>query len=327
MDILEKNYPSQTLVPIMELLQFKDCHIQLVGTGSLKSQLYPADYDFLCKVEQKYNKPDVAYDEFKKILDDIKTTNNIYFIEFKFQLKGGEKHKVLELVDFTKQTFDKYFIPNKIDYCKIDGILTINGEFKEVSVIYFFSNESIAVDKYRQILLDDQKHYYDDGKYYKSLKRLMLASKYLDTPDRNLIKLITKMFNSQVGKLYQTKNMIDAVIIFMNKYNTPADVKKIKDFLTDIGLKQIKLNDLEKLSEAYGKLIDREGLSFYKNYNVPVGHLPEYNTIKGAGEQDLQITGGGAIGDFFRMLSSGVPLPVIMYRMRKMKGQGYMRSA
>ena len=43
---------------------------------------------------------------------------------------------------------------------------------------------------YIKALLDDQKSYYDEGKYYKSLKRLLLAAKYEDPSDKNLMVLI-----------------------------------------------------------------------------------------------------------------------------------------
>lgn len=278
MDILEVKFPVQEILKIMKMLQFKDSNIKLVGTGALKSQLFPADYDFLSKVDQKYKNNITAYNEFKNILNDFDNTNNFYFVEFKFQSLDGSKFKIYDIDDFTKNTFNKNF--NNIDYCKIDGITTIRGEIKEVSCVYFFQNVSITQDQYRQILLDDQKHYYDDSKYYKSLKRIMLASKNENVPDKNFIVLISKFFNSNVGRLYELKNMIDACVIYLNKYKDKQSKQIVKNFLIDHKLKGIKLENLEKLSDVYGSLIDREGLTFYKYYKIPVGKLPKYNTIK-----------------------------------------------
>jgi hypothetical protein len=53
MDIIEKAYPKQQIISVMSILQFNHNHIQLVGTGGLKSQLYPADYDFMTKIVNK----------------------------------------------------------------------------------------------------------------------------------------------------------------------------------------------------------------------------------------------------------------------------------
>lgn len=280
MDILEVKMPIVEIIKIMKMLQFKDSDIKLVGTGALQSQLYPADYDFLSKVDQKYKKKKLVFNEFKKILNNFYNTPNFYFIEFKFQSSDGNKEKLYNIEDFTIETFNKNFNVDLIDYCKIDGITTIKGEIKEVSCVYFFSTLAITQDEYRQILLDDQKHYYDETKYYKSLKRIMLASKNVKVPDKNLIVLITKFFNSETGRLYALKNMIDACVIFLNKYKDIPAQKLVKNFLIDNKLKGVRLENLENLSDVYGSIIDREGLKFYKNYNIPVAKLPKYNTIK-----------------------------------------------
>jgi hypothetical protein len=320
MDILENNEPPQEIITIMKALQFKKCIIKLVGTGSLKSQLYPADYDFLNIVGDKY-KNNVVYNEFKKILNKLSKLKDYFFIELKFQTKDGEKTKIFNIKDYNEDLFNKAY--NNIDYMKIDGITTIKGEFKEVSCIYFLTNTEIDNEKYIKILLDDQKHYYDEGKYYKSLKRIMLATKRESPPDKNFIVLVSKFFNSETGKLYKLKNMIDAVIIFLDKYKSKQDVKRVENFLIDNGLKNVKLDDLQKLSDDYGKLIDEEGLKFYKAYNIPVGNLPKYNTIKGRGEGKLdedeynKFLGSGFFMDFFKGLSSGTPLPLLLYRMKK----------
>jgi hypothetical protein len=330
MDILEESQPTQEILPIMNALRFKDTKIRLVGTGALKSQLYPADYDFLNLVGEAY-KPAVVYREFKRILNKLQKLKDYFFIELKFQSKDGEKTKIFKIDEFNEDLFNKAY--TNIDYMKIDGITTIKGEFKEVSCIYFLTNTELDNDKYIRVLLDDQKHYYDEKKYYKSLKRIMLASKRESPPDKNLIITISKLFNSETGRLYKLKNMIDAIIIFLDKYKGKQDIKRAENFLIDNGLKGVRLEDLQKLSDDYGKLIDEEGLKFYKAYNIPVGNLPKYNSIKGKGkgkykkgkgkeddEDEKEINefmGSGFFMDFLKGLSSGTPLPLLLYRMKK----------
>jgi hypothetical protein len=284
MDVLEQRYLNTDLNFMYKVLQFGKNPIRLVGTGSMASQYYPADFDFLCQIKDK-NTYQQVYKNFKKILNDIYQSPNLFFIEFKLQKlpkkgKEPEKHKIFNIEDINERFFEAYFNED-IELCKIDAIIYLsNNTFKEVSCIYFFSNKPLNMDEYIQALLDDQKHYYDDGKYYKSLKRLMLSAKYENPSDKNLIITITSLFNSSVGKLYELDNQIQAAIIYMNKYKDDKAKQRIKYFIRHIGLGNMNPDKLEEVSKEYQDIINREAKKFYKRYNLPVGHLPPWNSIK-----------------------------------------------
>jgi hypothetical protein len=159
------------------------------------------------------------------------------------------------------------------------------GNFNSNNRRYFLDTTSdtsynyytLDINKYIQTLLKDQVEYYKDKSYYKSLKRLLVVNKYLDPPDNNLIIAISNLFNSKVGELYQLKNIIDAGFIFYDKYH---DDKLFNVFLNNIGLNGISKDNLKKLNEDYNKIINREGLKFYKHYNLKAGKLPKYNSVK-----------------------------------------------
>jgi hypothetical protein len=276
MDILEKSYPKNNIVSIMNLMEYNNNPLELVGTGSMKSQYYPADYDFLSKIKNKLD-PKNSYVEFMNIIHNINLRSDLFFVEFKVQDKEGNKQKYFKIEDVTYNSFIKLF--NNVELCKIDCIIMVDGIMKELSVIYFFNSKPINMADYRKILLEDQKHYYDDKKYYKSLKRLMLAGKYTDPPDKSLIMAITQLFNSPVGALYQLKNEIDACIIFMDKFKDKKSDKLVKLFIKNIGFDGMDKSKLQKLSDEYGALIDREGLKFYKEHNLKVNKLPKYNSV------------------------------------------------
>ena len=55
MDVLETKYLSTDLNFMYKLLQFNNNPVRLVGTGSMASQYYPADFDFLCQVKKRPN--------------------------------------------------------------------------------------------------------------------------------------------------------------------------------------------------------------------------------------------------------------------------------
>ena len=284
MDVLESKYLSTDLNFMYKVLQFGNNPIRLVGTGSMASQYYPADFDFLSLISKKGSINEV-YNNFKKIVDKIKQANNLFFIEFKLQknIKKGqkepEKYKVYNLNDINLEFFEAYF--EDVELCKIDLIIYLsNGAFKEVSCIYFFSNKELNMNDYIKALLDDQVYYYDQGKYYKSLKRLMLSAKYKQPIDKNLIITITSLFNSAVGKLYELDNEIQAAIIYRDKYDDKMAKERIKNFIRSIGLYNLPASKLEEVSKEYQAVINREALNLYKKYKLPVGHLPPYNSIR-----------------------------------------------
>lgn len=280
MDVLEEKYLPRNTNFLYKLLQLGNNAVKLVGTGSMSSQYYPADYDFLSKIETKYT-PTTLYNDFKKIFNRI-DNQKLFFIEFKLQqekIQGKneqEKHKIFSLEDLTQNFFSAFFNKNT-ELCKIDCILFENGIFKEVSCIYFFSNKPLIRQDYVQILLDDQKQYYNAGKKYKSLKRLMLAGKYEDPIDKNLIITITRFFNSMVGKLYELDNIVQATIIYIDNFGVDL---RVKQFINNIGLGNMNPNLLASLSKEYQKIINDEADRFYKIYKLPVGKLPKWNSIK-----------------------------------------------
>lgn len=280
MDVLEEKYLPRNTSFLYKLLQLGNNPVKLVGTGSMSSQYYPADYDFLSKIETKYT-PSKLYNDFKKIFNKI-DNQKLFFIEFKLQqekIEGKneqEKHKIFSVEDLTQNFFSAFFNENT-ELCKIDCILFENGIFKEVSCIYFFSNKPLIRQDYVQILLDDQKQYYNAGKKYKSLKRLMLAGKYEDPIDKNLIITITRFFNSMVGKLYELDNIVQATIIYIDNFGIDL---RVKQFINNIGLGNMNPNLLTSLSKEYQKIINDEADRFYKLYKLPVGKLPKWNSIK-----------------------------------------------
>lgn len=281
MNVLEKKYPQKDIFGAMKALKFANNPLELVGTSSLKSQLYAADYDFMSKISSP-KQPNEVYAEFSKIFNNIRTVNGLFFIEFKIQNLDGSKVKLFKMEDFTEDFFMANYSPQTVEYCKIDGIIFIEGICKEISVIYFFANKTINREDYIRSLLDDNVHYYEDEKYYKSLKRMMLACKYAEPPRLGAIKAISSLFNSKYGYMYQLKNEIDACIIYLEKYKgTPEAFRRAEIFLINKGLRDVAkptIKSLEKLSKEYAKVFDDEAKKFYKKYAVKVGKIPTLNS-------------------------------------------------
>ena len=97
--------------------------------------------------------------------------NNVYFKEFKIQLINGDKKKYFEL----PVSISKNVSRDEIDYVKIDYIVFVNNQFTDVSLIYNLNPLKKSKDEIIQLIRNDQKEFYDMGKYFKSLKSFVKA--------------------------------------------------------------------------------------------------------------------------------------------------------
>jgi len=255
---------------LYKVLKFKNSIPKLVGTASLSSQLYPADIDMLCVLEEKPKRFNETQRQFKKIFNNIRNQPNLFFVEFKLQNKEkDDKYKFFNLDDVDSDFFAKHYDADKIDICKIDLLQYLDNKFQDVSIIYFFNKDVVDMNKYREELLNDQKEKFDEGKYYKSLKRMLVASKLQVPPNINVIIGITNFFNSEVGKVYQLNNFLSACLTYIDKYGYDD---RVKLFLNKIGFPEdIDIKQIQSISKDYEKLYNSEALKFYKHFNIPVG--------------------------------------------------------
>lgn len=296
--VLDRRYLNKNenfLSDVLEFhtkLSFKNSEVKLVGTGAMASQLYPADIDLLTIIQPIPKTANIVKKEYVRIFKDIEAKPKLFFIEFKLQNKDGSKHKFFNKEDVKGNFFYDYYNPSTIQMCKIDLLLFTKGYFKEVSCVYFFGEE-FDQQKYIYDILKDQKEYYEEGKYYKSLKRFMLACKLQDPPNTNVIIGITNFFNSENGRLYQLNNHIAACIIYMDKFGIDD---RVRMFIKNIGLGDLDPSKLKNISNDYAKIYNDEALKFYKHFNIPVGKLMPFQKKrlggkKGAGFGDMFLTG------------------------------------
>lgn len=266
MDILGKAFPKKELFRVYKTLKYDSVPLELIGTGGLNKQLYPADFDFNSHIGK--TKPKKAFEEFSKIFRNIKDEKDLYFIEFKFQNKDGSKFKVYHLEDLDEQTFLDNFT-SAISYCKIDLVIFFKGGFREVSSNYIFTRAPSRTKLKKELLLE-AKEFYDNGDYLKSLKRLFASAKYEPEKYNNLLIAITDFLNSYVGKVYQRYNLIRAIELFKEKYNSELDIKKAELALKNLGLAEA---DISSITKGYKELFEKEALAFYSHYKLKPGKL------------------------------------------------------
>lgn len=300
--ILDNKILDKKEVYLYSVLKYNNKIPQLVGTSSLDSQLYPADIDMLCLVNKSKSYQRVQ-DTFKSIINKISKIPNLYFIEFKLQnLDKSEKYKFYNSDNVNGDFFKNNYDSKKIDICKIDLLVFNQNYFKEISCIYSFNDfKLIDTDIYIKTLLEDQKDYYKEGNYYKSLKRYMAACKMQEIPNVNIIVNISKLFNGPAGKLYQLNNYIMACNIYINKFGIDDKVQVIFDNL-DVKNKE----EMDKLSNILYKQYTKAALDFIKMYKIPVGKVEQFQEKLASGTYSA----GSWFGDAWDGFKTGFMMPV-----------------
>lgn len=257
MDITEKKKLGQELHIFTTALRWGDNKIELLGTGSQAVQKYPSDFDFFSSIKGDRDAKKM-FAEMERILRRAQDTGEMTFIELKVQRKDGEKKKFYEPWfsedQFTKAVGD----PAGLDFIKIDYVVFVRetNELTELSIIYSFSGMPAINDLVKKIK-DDYEHYRDDGKIYKSLKR-MYSIYRLKGQKEKLVEL-SQLFNSSTGAKYKASSNLKAILLLTEHRPDYRDLeKKIRVNLDDLGNQLgVKINTISQVKKLVAKL-DKE---------------------------------------------------------------------
>lgn len=234
-----REFPDE-IKKLFNIFKFEDKFPKIKGSASLRSQQYIGDYDFFIYIgEPNKNK---LFNEISRILNKLIEDNNFYFIEMKIQTLDGDKKRYYYGDEFKKKDFMKI---QNIDFIKIDILAFINYEFKEVSIIYKLGDSNDENDnEFIKNIKEDIKELKQEGSYYKILKRLYSIAKIKD--DRKMINLLTRFFNSDVGKLYSRYSNIQAILLGLEYYKNDKDFNNRLKY----NLKNLSLNSDELDAEV-----------------------------------------------------------------------------
>lgn len=261
MNILQKRIITTDIYNYILPLKYKKNYISLLGTAGLQSQLYPSDLDLFCLIQSRENHKSVNYN-IRKILYNTTLNDNMYFIESKNQFKNGEKEKFYKINDYKLSRP----IP-ELDYIKLDFVIFYDYNFMELSIIYSFNLVNDMV-YFIEELKADKKELYDNGMYYKALKRLFALYKLKNTNIEILVDL-TKFFNSDIGLLYQQNSRLKAIKLMLEHYKDNFEVmKKVKISLRDMKLKDdVNIDDVIKEND---KIINEVAQQYIKDYDIDI---------------------------------------------------------
>lgn len=294
-NLLQKKNPkydySSDVLDIVHAMAVDKNKINIVGSMSHKSTLYPNDYDCFEKITVNTN----IVQKLKHIIQTLLKMKNTYICDIKFGehdgdairwepsdiLKGQKQINVnttVKLLDAVKQ--------NKMN--KIDVISLVNNSiFKDFSCVYMTNN----INNFDASIARDIAENYHENNYFKTCKRLF---SYYKSTDKHIAMKLQDLFNSNIGLLYNVYSDTGTILYLMdNFHNVPFErveneidnfknrmshVYKINKFLQ----KQPKINaiinnaekkghtvaSLTQLQNILNEIIQKETYKFMQNNGI-----------------------------------------------------------
>lgn len=246
---------SKDVIEIIQNLQYKNYKISVAGTSSYGSQMYYSDYDLNSNISEEKSIPSIIK-EFNSILSY--TNNNLYFIEFKIQFLNGKKKKYYSLpIKFP------LLKRNEIEYFKIDYVIFSNYEFVDLSIIYNLSNIVIPPEEIIKKIEEDKKEFLKNGDVFKALKRQF--SIYNIEGNKKGMIYLSKLFNSDYGKLYKLTSNLKTIQLMLKKYGKePIIKKKIEYNLLKYGLHNMTELAIKEYIKNLERVYNKEAYKYYK---------------------------------------------------------------
>ena len=240
MDITQKRQIPQDIYTYIKLIKLDKYPINLLGSAGIASQQYYSDYDLISMIREK--NCEKLYHKLSHIIDMTENNPNMYLIEIKIQTKTGRKIRELP-------SLSKFCSIKNIEFIKLDYIIRLQNRFVELSIIYSLSPSE---EEFKISVKKDIDELYKKKQYYKVLKRIFsLLSKQQRSKERDeKLILLTKFFNSPVGKVYQDASNLKAIKLLLEHYTDTDTRNKANLNLKDLHL---KLSDISKLEKAYNQ--------------------------------------------------------------------------
>jgi hypothetical protein len=224
------------------------------------------------KLMNVYNSNIINKDEFLELDKKLKSSITIKdYLELKdmckFHIVRWKASEILKGTKILKDGSTKYTLKNGINsdsLCKMDVVsLVQNNRFTDFSVIYQFNYNKKPLNKVildlEQSLKENILVYFMKKNYFKMSKRIYALSKY--RKDNKTINLLTKLFNSDLGIIYQIYGDIGTLeYIIENVNNLPKEkivfeIEQFKHRLSNITLNEY-LKERTKILDIINYLTD-----------------------------------------------------------------------
>ena len=271
MDITQKRQVSEEQRIFVNAVRWDErTPIELLGTGSQQAQLYPSDIDLFSAVKNVdvyTNNPAEMYRYVQAVFDRAEDAGDMFFIEFKLQNVDGSKQKWYN-TDFDEGEF--VAAATNVDFLKVDYVVFLRGSnlFTELSSIYSFSPMPAVRTLVRKIGADFAR-YFQEGKVYKSLKRMYSIYKLQDKKEK-LVRLST-LFNSKTGFKYSLSSNLKAIELLLEHYDDQSIQDLVKANLRNleniIGVNIRSSKQMTSVIDALDAQIEKETQEWLQHSN------------------------------------------------------------
>lgn len=257
---------DDNIMNVFHLISFHRDKPIILGSNQYKNLRYPSDYDLFEVIHEGPNKEKFITEcikIFQQIVHNIMNERDLYFIDFKTESKNGNK------IRWKPKNILNGHIKNKISLhdviadatnhlIKIDVIYYHNGLFIEFSNIFFITSGDKKKDikDELQSIADDAKELVSEGNYFKALKRLYSIAQI--KKNKECIKLLFNIFNSDIGKLSQIISYINSVVLVLERYSDKETMERAHDsinhlksmmILPELNLKNAVFDEFEAINK------------------------------------------------------------------------------
>ena len=199
--------------------------VNMVGSASVKKNIYYSDYDLFEKVEG-HSKSSV-YAHFKSLFYHINKLPKIVITDFKI---GNSRWSYTDIMNKEKNGVDFDDALDTKGIIKLDIVALINDKFYEITEVYQMCfdgkcNMDYKPDDIIKDIVDDYKIKINQGNYMKALKKMYSIIKLKNSNDPKL-NVLLEYFNSPIGLIYRNKAELETLLLVLeNDKFTLEDVK------------------------------------------------------------------------------------------------------
>ena len=336
---------------IKSLLKMKDTYIGDIKCGMiphlkiLDNDLSQSNYMdkqpmMVEKVKKLFQMKHITKEEERETLDLLKpnlTQMDIYILKekIKFETIRWKPADILNgFVNYRGLKIGFYDYLYNEGLTKIDVITWLNGvRFNEVSMVYIFYKNGVSLNRkevngegFIKVLIDQIPYLLYAKKYMKICKRINSIERAKTKPNEDLLYLLSKLFNSSLGRLNQVLSDIITLEFLIENVNLLPKEKfdyemnqmkyrlgnmtnrkylenqdKIIRLLNIIEKDTLDFNALDKLRSEIFNILETETLKFMKEYNlypIPRMYLPQ--NINGEGIVDKVFQGINYLSNKFK---------------------------
>ena len=194
--------------------------VNMVGSASVKKNIYYSDYDLFEKVEG-HSKSSV-YAHFKSLFYHVSKLDKIVITDFKI---GDKRWSYDDIMSKEKDGMSFDDALNIKGIIKLDIIALINGRFYEITEVYQMCfngkcNIEYKKDEIIKDLVDEYKLKTNEGNYMKAIKKMYSIIK-IKNPNDPKLDVLLEYFNSPIGLLYRNKSELETLSIVLDndKFN------------------------------------------------------------------------------------------------------------